>query len=163
AEERMCLLDDFVEYRGGVELCGERAPCPRQLLGEGARGAFCLEQLAAFERAACRVAQMMSELEILVDEGPLCGEEHDYQAGALEPRPPRHQDSGEGAAKGLVGGLRKGLEGRRERERLTENRRDPEEASLHSSLPRPGRERLRVRERERGEPCVGLEQVRILP
>src|SRR5581483_11371653 len=68
AEQALSLLDHFVEDGLRIELGGEQASRPCQLLGERAGAALRLVQLAALERAARRASEMLSELEVVLAE-----------------------------------------------------------------------------------------------
>ena len=76
------LLHDLVENRGRVELGREEPAGARQLLRERARALLAFEQLASLERAARRVGEMMSELEVVVRERPLVREQDDDEPPA---------------------------------------------------------------------------------
>ena len=93
-DERRRLLHDLVEDGRRVELAREQPARARQLLREGARAALGLEQLAPLERAARRVGEMAGELEIVVAERPLLGEEdEDEPATGVARRVHRHGES----------------------------------------------------------------------
>src|SRR5439155_26368600 len=75
-------------------------PGARTRLRERPSASFGLEHLAALECSACRIREMTRELEIVVGEHPLLGEQHGYQAarlvtGALD----RHCEQGPVAAR----------------------------------------------------------------
>ena len=82
--------------------------------------------------------------------------------GKLERRSARHQHRRERAAERFARRLGHGVEGRLERERLAEHGRDQEEAALDLRLSCPRVECLRVRQSERREACVSLEQLDVL-
>src|SRR4029077_18998575 len=87
------LLHDFVENRRRVELGREQLAGPRQLLSERARGALGLEELAALERAPCRVREVAREFEVLLRENALLLEEDDDEAaGFVARRLDRHRE-----------------------------------------------------------------------
>ena len=81
-DERRRLLHDLVEHRGRIELAREQPARARQLLRERAGAALGLEQLAPLERAARRVGEMAGELEVVVAERALLGEEDEDEAAA---------------------------------------------------------------------------------
>ena len=74
-DERRRLLHDLVEDGRRIELAREQPARARQLLRERAGPALGLEQLATLERAARRIGEMARELEVVVAERALLGEE----------------------------------------------------------------------------------------
>ena len=80
------MLDDLLEHRVRIELRREQAAHARELLRERARAALRLVQLAALERSAHRVRELLRELEIVVGEAMLLREEDEDDAAALAAR-----------------------------------------------------------------------------
>ena len=85
AEQRRSLVGDLLEDRGGLELRRQEAAQARELLGERARGSLAFVELAALEAGACSTGQPTAELEIVVGERPLLGEEDDDEPSFLAP------------------------------------------------------------------------------
>ena len=73
------MLDDLVEHRGRVELGCEGAARSRQLLRERTRRAFPFEQAAPLERSACSTCEVARELDVLVAQRALVGEEDEHE------------------------------------------------------------------------------------
>ena len=230
------MLDDLLEDGVRIELGRDQAAHARELLRERARAALRLVQVAALERSAHRVRELLCELEIVVGEAMLLGEADEDDAAALAARrlerhreqrlvpglaceclplvaepvvlrdgrrgdhatflraqpehlrgsgeplakagrerrrqleaarelqlaaARRHQHRGEVAAQRFAGRLRRGIERRRQRERLAEHRGDAREAALHTCLACPFLVRLGVAQCERGERCEGADHVRV--
>ena len=102
------LLDDLVEHRGRVELGGEQAAGPRELLRQRPRASLRLEQLASLEGSSRRACEVERQLEVVLAEDALLREEDDAEAGTLLPgRRDRHGEQGVVAL--AVGGSPPGL------------------------------------------------------
>ena len=71
------------EDRVRVELAGDERPGPGQLLRDRAVAALGLEQLRSLERASSCAGEMVRELDLVVREGLLLGEEDEPDAGLL--------------------------------------------------------------------------------
>ena len=85
-EQGWRLVGELLEDRGRLELRGEEAAHAGELLRERARGALALVELAALEPAARGAREPAAELEVVVGEGPLLGEEDDDEPALLAPR-----------------------------------------------------------------------------
>jgi len=72
-----------------------------------------------------------------------------------------HEHRGEVSSQGLRSGLRRGVVGLRQRDRLAEQRCNPVEAALDSGLARRVCEALRVAQGERRERCERLEHLNV--
>ena len=86
AEQGRRLIGDLVQDRDGVELGCEQPAHPSELLGQRAGGALALVELASLEPAARRAREPAAELEVVVAERALLGEEDDDEAAFLATR-----------------------------------------------------------------------------
>ena len=78
--------DDLVQNDGRIELGGEEAGRPRELLRQGTRAPLALEQAAALEGAAGGGGQVACQLEVVVREASLLGEEDEHEPALLTAR-----------------------------------------------------------------------------
>ena len=85
-EQGRRLVGDLVQDRGRVELRGKEAAHPGELLGKRPRGALTLVELAPLEGSARRAREPAAELEVVVAERALLGEEDDDDASVLAAR-----------------------------------------------------------------------------
>ena len=76
-------LRDLVQQRGRVELRGEQAARPRELLRERARPPLALEKVTALQRPSGGAGQVAGELEVVVGETVLLGEEDEHERGVV--------------------------------------------------------------------------------
>ncbi len=134
-DERGRLLHDLVEHGRRVELAREQPAGARQLLRERARPALGLEQLAPLERAARRIGEVAGELEVVVAERPLLGEEDEHEPAAGLPR--RLDRDGEERA--IAVPSRRGAQVRRADARRPRWSEDDEDAALGAPRGRAGR------------------------
>ena len=86
AEQGRRLVGDLVEDRPRVELGREQAAHARELLGEGSRRSFALVELAPLETPSRGARQAATQLEVVVGERALLGEEDDDEPAFFAPR-----------------------------------------------------------------------------
>src|SRR5206468_2703530 len=89
AQKGRRLLNHLVEDGCRIELGRKHAARARKLLRQRPRGPLRLEQLAACQCAPRRISEVVRELEILVSEQTLLGEEDHHETRALRPRTSR--------------------------------------------------------------------------
>ena len=85
-EQRRRLADDLVEHGGRVELGGELRAGARELLRQPAGLPLGFEQLASLERAAGGAGEVAGQLEVVVGEAPLLGEEDEHERALVGAR-----------------------------------------------------------------------------
>ena len=85
-EQRRRLLHHLAEDRSWIQLGGQQASHPGELLRKRARAALGLEELAALECATGGSGEVLSELELVVGERAGLGEEHEDQPALIASR-----------------------------------------------------------------------------